>query len=211
MAGERIAIHGMGPNRVSRSEFKSRINGFLTANDFQFYNTFKTVSSSVRYTYNRRVEHYRFKGPADLGGFMYDRKILPDFYFAVIRTIYAGQPFIEGGNRRISWFDMGRLHTLSNRVTRCNADERQGEFERIRDRLYNEALPPMDRINILVEEGIIGLEENSQQTLLPRVRRRGPVTPKDPPSDRKATDIIAQAKDAAKRQGSLFSEEDLPD
>jgi hypothetical protein len=147
---ETVKILGWG--KVGIRTFKSDMHSFVQRNGL-----YPTMYRLLK------VSQPHFTRPADLYRFMFDRKMCPDFLTAVLRTVESGTPYLDVMNKEVSRFDLHVLVTLSNRVHRqpaCDKERaRWSVHNTIFKELYNEGIPARDRIKSLVDMGIIELSD----------------------------------------------------
>jgi hypothetical protein len=199
MSAEAIRIFGIKRDpryRIERNDFKDKIHHFLDAN--KLYPLEHLLINALTYTHNRRTSFLRISTPAQLASFMYDRKICPHFFGAVLRTLRDAEIYLRESNKKISFFDLGRLETLSNRVynTLIHKDKEERArwscFEQIKTRLHNKDLSPLENLRALIDEGIVGVEDNKQQDLLPHGALKSPPQRKNLPTEKEVQRMLDQ-------------------
>ena len=176
MPAESVRIFGLGKEKIHRSFFKQKMH-FLLKNE-NLYPQLHQLRKIVKIPTATKL--VTFEKPVDLQNYMFNHKICPHFLIAVLKTVKSAQPLLDAENKRIAWFDLGRLQTLSNKVynTKVDRDEktRWQVFNDTYGNLYNKDLAPMDRINVLIAQGILGIEDkpkSEQQQSLPSDKQIG--------------------------------------
>lgn len=190
MRVEKVKIFGAGEALISAPSFANGLKLVVNINnvrDAAYHLIGLARQGEFRFSDDNVI--YRF------GLAAHNKKLCQDVFITVLKSVTSIYPILKLRNMTIDWFDVDPLIRISDRI---NREWSQDECDRACERLYNERIPPENRLQNLIDDGIIGIRESKRKPkkvgptfLSPEEMAKKPKTPS--PKKRYLSDAEALA------------------